>query len=88
MQYKWWIVQLNEFGDILFIPTEWLNLQIDKKSPSTGDDINKPSPDEQLQRVYDVLRTTLPELFIKPMDYSVYNPNLVFENNIRGMTTV
>lgn len=43
---------------------------------------------QQLQHVFEVLRRTLPDLFIKPMDYSVYNPNLVFENHIRGTSTV
>lgn len=48
---------------------------------------NQPSH-EQLTKVFDVLRTTLPDLFIKPLDYSIYNPNLIFENNIRGKRTV
>lgn len=43
--------------------------------------------DEQLQKVYDVLANTLPKLFIQPLDYSIYSPNLIFENNIRGMRT-
>lgn len=47
---------------------------------------NQPS-EEQLHRVYDVLANTLPKLFIQPLDYSIYNPNLIFENNIRGMRT-
>lgn len=45
------------------------------------------SPEEHLQKVYDVLANTLPKLFIQPLDYSIYNPNLIFENNIRGMRT-
>lgn len=47
---------------------------------------NQPS-EEQLHRVFDVLANTLPKLFIQPLDYSIYNPNLIFENNIRGMRT-
>lgn len=43
--------------------------------------------EEQLQKVYDVLANTLPKLFIQPLDYSIYNPNLIFENNIRGIRT-
>lgn len=60
----------------------------DKRNESTpaGNSSNQPS-EEQLQRVYDVLANTLPKLFIQPMDYSVYNPNLIFENNIRGVRT-
>lgn len=37
--------------------------------------------------MFDVLGNTLPKLFIQPLDYSIYNPNLIFENNIRGMRT-
>lgn len=57
------------------------------KQPATGSG-GQPSDNEQLHHVFEVLRTTLPDLFIRPMDYSVYNPNLVFENNIRGKSTV
>jgi hypothetical protein len=48
---------------------------------------NKPSP-EKLSRVYDVLMNTLPNLFTHTLDYSIYHPDMVFENNIRGTTTV
>lgn len=51
-------------------------------SPSGGG----PS-EEQIQKVYDTLANTLPKLFIQPLDYSIYHPNLIFENNIRGMRT-
>ncbi|XP_026323648.1 uncharacterized protein LOC113232946 [Hyposmocoma kahamanoa] len=44
--------------------------------------------EEQLMKVYHVLSATMPTLFIKPLDYSIYHPNLIFVNNIRGMTTV
>lgn len=47
----------------------------------------KPSED-QLNRVYSVLGDTLPKLFLQPMDYSIYNPDLIFENNIRGTKTI
>lgn len=52
-------------------------------SPSGG---GGPS-EEQIQKVYDTLANTLPKLFIQPLDYSIYHPNLIFENNIRGMRT-
>ncbi|KAG5682041.1 hypothetical protein PVAND_011432 [Polypedilum vanderplanki] len=42
---------------------------------------------ENLQRIYDNLSRTLPTLFVQPMDYSIYSPNLIFENNIRGVRT-
>ncbi|XP_045508818.1 uncharacterized protein LOC123704464 [Colias croceus] len=47
----------------------------------------KPS-EEQLMKIYHVLSTNMPELFFKTLDYTIYHPNLVFVNNIRGMTTV
>uniref|UniRef100_A0A182KB31 Uncharacterized protein n=1 Tax=Anopheles christyi TaxID=43041 RepID=A0A182KB31_9DIPT len=47
---------------------------------------NQPS-EEQLYRVYHVLSQTLPKLFVQPLDYSIYSPNLIFENNIRGTRT-
>lgn len=43
---------------------------------------------EGLQRAFDVLAHSLPRLFIQPLDYSIYSPNLIFENNIRGTKTV
>lgn len=55
-------------------------------TPASSSNSNQPS-EEQLHRVYDVLAYTLPKLFIQPLDYSIYNPNLIFENNIRGMRT-
>ncbi|KAJ8949577.1 hypothetical protein NQ318_016208 [Aromia moschata] len=53
----------------------------DKSNP------NKPSP-EKLYNVYNVLRENLPNLFIKTMDYSIYHPEMIFEDNIRGIRTV
>ncbi|XP_039745311.1 uncharacterized protein LOC120623376 [Pararge aegeria] len=47
----------------------------------------KPS-EEQLMKVFHTLSTTMPSLFVKPLDYSIYHPNLVFVNNIRGVTTI
>ncbi|KAK9499144.1 hypothetical protein O3M35_003647 [Rhynocoris fuscipes] len=43
---------------------------------------------EQLERIYNTLAKLAPELFVKPHDYSIYHPNLVFENNIQGVRTV
>ncbi|XP_055911776.1 uncharacterized protein C6orf136 homolog [Eupeodes corollae] len=58
-----------------------------KNSPEPTNDPNKPTL-EQLDHVFNVLRETLPKLFIQPMDYSIYSPNLIFENNIKGKHTV
>uniref|UniRef100_A0A182FT75 Uncharacterized protein n=1 Tax=Anopheles albimanus TaxID=7167 RepID=A0A182FT75_ANOAL len=49
---------------------------------------SQPPTEEQLNRIYQVLSQTLPKLFVQPLDYSIYNPNLIFENNIRGTKTV
>lgn len=59
----------------------------DVKNSNSGSSNNKPS-EEQMFKVYNVLADTLPKLFIQPMDYSVYHPDVVFDNNIRGMRTV
>ncbi|CAH1402573.1 unnamed protein product [Nezara viridula] len=56
--------------------------------PQNSDKLEGRPTSEQLFRVYNVLEKTLPELFIKPHDYSIYNPNLIFENNIRGTRTI
>ncbi|XP_068628777.1 uncharacterized protein [Battus philenor] len=57
------------------------------QSSSEGNTDGKPS-EEQLNRVFNVLSTNMPNLFIKPLDYSIYNPNMIFVNNIRGVTTI
>uniref|UniRef100_A0A2M4BV09 Uncharacterized protein n=1 Tax=Anopheles marajoara TaxID=58244 RepID=A0A2M4BV09_9DIPT len=49
---------------------------------------SQPPTEEQLHRVYQVLSQTLPKLFVQPLDYSIYSPNLIFENNIRATRTV
>lgn len=59
----------------------------DVKNSNACSSDNKPS-EEQIFKVYNVLADTLPKLFIQPMDYSVYHPDVVFDNNIRGMRTV
>ncbi|XP_059613832.1 uncharacterized protein C6orf136 homolog [Phlebotomus argentipes] len=43
---------------------------------------------EDLAKIFNVLRTTLPKLFVQPMDYSIYDVNLILENNITGKRTV
>ncbi|XP_050098962.1 uncharacterized protein C6orf136 homolog [Anopheles aquasalis] len=61
------------------------------KVTASGDhapNASQPPTEEQLHRVYQVLSQTLPKLFVQPLDYSIYNPNLIFENNIRGTRTV
>lgn len=42
----------------------------------------------ELTHVFNVLQDTLPNLFSQPLDYSIYSPDLIFENNITGSYTV
>lgn len=44
--------------------------------------------EEQLMKVFYNLSDVMPKLFVQPLDYSIYSPNLIFVNNIRGTTTV
>lgn len=64
-----------------------LNSNSSNSSPANDQYHGLPSP-SQLQNVFDVLSKTLPRLFIQPMDYTVYSPDIVFENRIRGTRTV
>nr|CAG4641865.1 EOG090X09QP [Eurycercus lamellatus] len=58
-----------------------------KSKSDAGNHHGLPTP-SQLQNVFDVLSTTLPKLFIQPMNYTIYSPEVVFENRIRGTRTV
>ncbi|XP_037028864.1 uncharacterized protein C6orf136 homolog [Bradysia coprophila] len=55
---------------------------------TTNSNDKKQKGNEQLQIVFNVLSSTLPNLFVKPLDYSIFHTNLVVENNIRGTRTV
>ncbi|XP_028029682.1 uncharacterized protein C6orf136 [Bombyx mandarina] len=57
-----------------------------QSTPQANPD-GKPS-EEQLMKVFHVLSESMPLLFVRPLDYSIYSPNLIFVNNIRGKTTV
>lgn len=46
----------------------------------------RPSPDKLMQ-VYNTLADSLPQLFVKPLDYSLYDDKMVFEDNIRNVRT-
>ncbi|XP_030374022.1 uncharacterized protein C6orf136 homolog [Scaptodrosophila lebanonensis] len=54
--------------------------------PETSNETEKRP--EDLERVFTVLKNTLPKLFVEPLDYSIYSPNLIFQNNITGKHTV
>uniref|UniRef100_A0A336MBZ4 CSON013935 protein n=1 Tax=Culicoides sonorensis TaxID=179676 RepID=A0A336MBZ4_CULSO len=57
------------------------------KQGSHDENFGRPDPGD-LHKVFETLSNTLPTLFVKPMDYSIYSPNLIFEDNIRGRRTV
>lgn len=42
---------------------------------------------EQLEFIFNNLKAELPYLFVRVMDYTVYRPDIIFVNNIRGITT-
>ncbi|CAB3221577.1 unnamed protein product [Arctia plantaginis] len=56
--------------------------------PTTDPSPEGRASDEQLSKVFNTLSTTMPNLFVKPLDYSIYSPNLIFVNNIRGTTHI
>lgn len=62
-------------------------VNFDNNSSSTDGSYGRPDPGD-LHKIFETLSNTLPNLFIKPLDYSIYNPNLIFEDNIRGRRTV
>lgn len=64
--------------------SEHVVLSVDQSTRSPSD---RPSP-EQLAHVFRVLSDSLPKFFTQPMDYTIYDLNLVFENNIRGTRSV
>lgn len=57
-----------------------------KSSLSLRDSAGKPT-DEQLELMYLKLCDTLPKFFTHIHNYALYHPQLVFQNNIRGVTT-
>lgn len=60
----------------------------DPTPPDTSSNDKKQKSNEHLQTVFNVLSHTLPRLFVKPLDYSIFHPNLLVENNIRGTRTI
>lgn len=79
---------LSDYEKKMILLAENGRLNIEKtntKQPAPNTE-GKPSQ-EQLQRVYDTLSGTLPNLFVQPMDYSIYHQDVEFVNNIRGTVT-
>ncbi|RZF32091.1 hypothetical protein LSTR_LSTR015479 [Laodelphax striatellus] len=57
------------------------------KASSSSDSDLKPT-NEQLENILQVLSKDLPYIFIRPLDYTIYDHNLIFENNYRGVRMV
>ena len=59
-------------------------------SSEKNSDSTQPRPPtiSDLEHAFNVLSETLPKLFIQPLDYSIYSPNLEFLNNITGKHTI
>ncbi|XP_075226348.1 uncharacterized protein LOC142327313 isoform X2 [Lycorma delicatula] len=60
--------------------------QVPKKESEKS--VNEKPSIDQLEHIKVVLSKDLPNLFTKTMDFSIYHPELIFENNIRGIRTV
>ncbi|XP_065200492.1 uncharacterized protein LOC135831721 [Planococcus citri] len=59
------------------------------KSQNTEEpkDCGRPS-NEHLEKVFLTLSEDLPRLFVKPMNYGIFNRDVILENNIRGTRSV
>lgn len=57
-----------------------------KKLAPTPDMGDKPT-EAQLKAVYDSLCNNLPHMFYKTLDYTIFTHDIVYINNIRGVTT-
>ncbi|CAL1677183.1 unnamed protein product [Lasius platythorax] len=75
----------NIDGNILLTSDDSV-LKTSSQPPPLQDNEGKPSQ-EQLQFIVDSLSQDLPKLFVKPQNYSIYTKDLIFINNIRGVTT-
>ncbi|KDR09953.1 uncharacterized protein LOC110838372 isoform X2 [Zootermopsis nevadensis] len=78
------LIMLSDFEKQMIILANANN----RKTPDYQMGSDKKPSQEQLDKVYNVLRLTLPNLFIQPLDYTIYHQDIVFENNIRGTRTV
>lgn len=64
------------------------NLKPQQQYSNKSQDVNpNKSSGEQLTHVFNILAETLPKLFIQPLDYTVYHPDIIFEDNIRNIRT-
>ncbi|KAK2582441.1 hypothetical protein KPH14_004751 [Odynerus spinipes] len=63
-----------------------INVQEDSDKQSAPKDEDRPSR-EQLEHVFQCLSRDLPRFFIQSLDYSIYSPDIILINNIKGTTT-
>lgn len=98
------ILPLGDVRQLVMSQSQQPQKEVPDQSSTDGNDIQKVSADyqkpspkstdprqpklEHLNHAFDVLQNTLPKLFIQPLDYSIYSPNLIFENNIRNTRTI
>lgn len=53
-----------------------------------GEEKGEQHPNEQdLNRAFQKLSEHIPNLFVHPMDYSIFHPQVITENNINGKRT-
>lgn len=54
----------------------------------SGTEKTEQHPNEQdLNRAFKILSEHIPNLFVHPMDYSIFHPQVITENNINGKRT-
>lgn len=78
--------ETNIDKSFLFTSDDASTLKTSSQQPSPQKNEGKPSQ-EQLQSIVDCLSQDLPNLFVKPQNYSIYTDDLIFINNFRGVTT-
>ncbi|KAF6205423.1 hypothetical protein GE061_019595 [Apolygus lucorum] len=73
-----------------FSPRLELSSEADMSPPVNveSESVDQKPSTEQLDRIFNVLSHELPRLFIHHFDYTIYHPDLIFENNIKGYRTV
>jgi len=82
-----WNLHQYSSGDVFYYSV--VNVSTTSTNEKTSDHNKKrDTQSDNLRKVHDILASTLPDLFIKSLDYTIYSPNLIFENNIRGKRTI
>ncbi|GAB6019503.1 hypothetical protein CHUAL_001080 [Chamberlinius hualienensis] len=79
-------IPLTEYEKTMILTADSSSKQQKTSQPTPSTSSGKPS-DDQLTNIFNVLSQTLPDFFLKPQNYKIFHNNLVFQNNIRGVTT-